>query len=47
MLFKYNKLKIIKQLTLVKNKIDIYEVRPKELTLEEAFLQKTGGKKHD
>lgn len=37
--------KIIK--TLVKNKIDIYEVRPEELTLEEAFLQKTGGKKHD
>ena len=30
---------------LVKNKIDIYEVREDELTLEEAFLKKTGGKK--
>ena len=36
--------KIIKKL--VKNKIDIYEVRKDELTLEEAFLKKTGGK-HD
>ena len=30
---------------LVKNKIDIYDVREDELTLEEAFLKKTGGKK--
>ena len=36
--------KIIKKL--VKNKIDIYEVRKDELTLEEAVLKKTGGK-HD
>ncbi len=32
--------------TLVKSNIDIYEVREDELTLEEAFLKKTGGK-HD
>lgn len=31
---------------LVKNKIDIYEVKEDELTLEEAFLKKTGGR-HD
>ena len=36
--------KIIRKL--VENKIDIYEVREDELTLEEAFLKKTGGK-HD
>ena len=28
---------------LVKNKIKIYEVSPKEVSLEEAFLRKTGG----
>ncbi len=32
---------------LVKNNIDIYEIRLKELTLEEAFLNKTGGNKID
>lgn len=31
---------------LVKEKIDIYEVREDKLTLEEAFLKKTGGKKN-
>ena len=31
--------------TLVKKNIDIYEVKMEELTLEEAFLKKTGGKK--
>ena len=31
--------------TLVKSNIDIYEVREEELSLEEAFLKKTGGKK--
>lgn len=35
---------IIKEL--IKNNIDIYEVKRIELTLEEAFLEKTGGK-HD
>ena len=33
--------------TLVKKNIDIYEVHMQELTLEEAFLKKTGGKKND
>jgi len=32
---------------LVKSNIDIYEIRLKELTLEEAFLNKTGGNKID
>lgn len=32
---------------LVKNNIDIYEVKEDKLTLEEAFLKKTGGKKND
>lgn len=32
--------------TLVKENIDIYEVREDKLTLEEAFLKKTGGHKH-
>ncbi len=32
---------------LVENNIDIYEVRLRELTLEEAFLSKTGGNKID
>lgn len=32
---------------LVKKNIDIYEVHMQELTLEEAFLKKTGGKKND
>lgn len=41
---KENVSKIIKEL--IKNNIDIYEVRKIELTLEEAFLEKTGGK-HD
>lgn len=36
--------KIIKKL--VKSGIDIYEVKKVELSLEEAFLKKTGGKKH-
>ena len=36
---------IIKKL--VKNDIDIYEVKELELTLEEAFLKKTHGGKHD
>ncbi len=36
--------KIIRKL--VKEKIDIYEVREDKLTLEEAFLKKTGGKKN-
>lgn len=36
--------KIIKDL--VKSGIDIYEVKKVELSLEEAFLKKTGGKKH-
>ncbi len=35
--------KIIRKL--VKEKVDIYEVKHVELSLEEAFLQKTGGKK--
>ena len=30
--------------TLVNNNIDVYEVRKCELSLEDAFLQKTGGK---
>ena len=33
--------------TLVKKNIDVYEVKMEELTLEEAFLKKTGGKKND
>ena len=33
--------------TLVKKNIDVYEVHMQELTLEEAFLKKTGGKKND
>ena len=33
--------------SLVKKNIDIYEVHMQELTLEEAFLKKTGGKKND
>ena len=33
--------------TLIDNNINIYEVRLKELTLEEAFLNKTGGNKID
>ena len=33
--------------TLIENNINIYEVRLKELTLEEAFLNKTGGNKID
>lgn len=37
--------KLIK--TLVKKNIDIYEVKMEELTLEEAFLKKTGGKKNN
>ena len=37
--------KLIK--TLVKKNVDIYEVKMEELTLEEAFLKKTGGKKND
>ena len=32
---------------MIKNNIDIYEVRLRELTLEEAFLNKTGGNKID
>lgn len=36
--------KIIKKL--VKDGIDIYSVKEMELSLEEAFLKKTGGKKH-
>ena len=32
---------------LVNNNINIYEIRLKELTLEEAFLNKTGGNKID
>lgn len=32
--------------TLVKENVDIYEVREDKLTLEEAFLKKTGGRKH-
>ena len=31
--------------TLVKKGVDVYEVKMEELTLEEAFLKKTGGKK--
>ena len=37
--------KLIK--TLVKKNVDIYEVKMEELTLEEAFLKKTGGNKND
>lgn len=37
--------KVIRKL--VQSKIDVYEVRKDELTLEEAFLKKTGGKKRD
>lgn len=33
--------------TLVKKNIDVYEVKMEELTLEEAFLKKTGDKKND
>lgn len=36
--------KIVKKL--VKENIDVYEVKMQELTLEEAFLKKTGGKKN-
>ena len=36
--------KLIK--TLVKKNVDIYEVKMEELTLEEAFLKKTGGNKN-
>ena len=36
--------KIVKML--VKENIDVYEVKMQELTLEEAFLKKTGGKKN-
>lgn len=36
--------KIVKKL--VKENIDVYEVKMQELTLEEAFLMKTGGKKN-
>ncbi len=36
--------KVVK--TLIKKNIDVYEVRMQELTLEEAFLKKTGGKKN-
>lgn len=36
--------KIVKKL--VKENIDVYEVKIQELTLEEAFLKKTGGKKN-
>ncbi len=32
---------------LVKKNIEVYEVKMQELTLEEAFLKKTGGKKND
>ena len=37
--------KIVKKL--IKENIDVYEVKMQELTLEEAFLKKTGGKKND
>ena len=36
--------KIVKKL--IKENIDVYEVKMQELTLEEAFLKKTGGKKN-
>ena len=41
---KENIAKVIK--ILVKKNIDVYEVKMQELTLEEAFLKKTGGKKN-
>ena len=41
---KENIAKVVK--TLVKKNIDVYEVKMQELTLEEAFLKKTGGNKN-